>query len=307
MKNLGLKLFSVLIAVGLSYYVNSETNVSVIGFSVPVEIKNVPEDKMLVWPLSPKAQITVKGPSYLVSQVATSKLTFQVRVPASVTNNFRAALDRAELSVPASVEVMSIEPAEVNLTFDKKLVKEFPVVIPRFGNLPEGIQLEKIKVTPNTITLTGPESELKGIRTIETEPIDIREIRESTNRVLKVRLPGNLTKASEESVQLRIEVSSIDKERRFKAVPLELRAPSNMNYTIEPNNVSVEISGTIDVIQKLKKRTVVPFVKFGDDVAKGDKLPVSVELPEGVSLVLLEPENVTVTAISPKENPAVKK
>ncbi|MDZ4787247.1 MAG: CdaR family protein [bacterium] len=211
MKNLSLKIFSLIIAIALCYYVNSDTNFSVIGFTAPIEIKNIPQNKMLVWPLGPKAQVTVKGPSYLVSQVATSKFTYKIELPTGVENSFRAELNKEGLSLPPSIEVVSIEPSQLEIALDKKVEREVQVVVPRYGNLPEDVKLIGIEVKPSTIIVSGPENSMKNVKRIETEPVDIRDIRTNLTKTLSVRSPGNLIESSINQVEVSIKISLQEK------------------------------------------------------------------------------------------------
>ncbi|RMD85835.1 MAG: hypothetical protein D6808_04515 [Candidatus Dadabacteria bacterium] len=293
MKNLGLKIFSLAVAVALSYYVNSETNVSVIGFSVPVEIKNIPENKMLVWPLTPKAQITVKGPSYLVSQVATSNFTFKVELPDDVGYSYTVALRRSFLSLPSSVEVVAIEPSELELTFDKRVTKSVPVIVPRIGKLPSEVKLDRMSVNPPRVKLIGPESELKKIRTVETQPVDIRGITSTVEKKLKIRIPGTLTKVSNDEVAIKIEVSPVEMERKFRKVPIQIRPDGEYRFKIKPQRASVEVSGGSDVVPSLKQSDIRAYID-ATTIGKNNKAKVLVDLPKDVELVIVEPEFVKI-------------
>ena len=70
--NLLLKLVSLLAAILLAYSVHSDRNTSVLSFNVPIEIKNPPDDKVLVKPTRRLAQVTVRGPSFLVGPLVSS-------------------------------------------------------------------------------------------------------------------------------------------------------------------------------------------------------------------------------------------
>ena len=89
-KNLGLKLISLVFAIILAYFVNSEGNTSIVGFVVPVEFQNVPSDKVLLRPSHRQVEVTIKGPSFVISKVAAEPRVFKVRLPIGVGNSFSA-------------------------------------------------------------------------------------------------------------------------------------------------------------------------------------------------------------------------
>ena len=274
---------------------NSETNVSVIGFGAPIQIRNIPDERVLVWPLSPKAQVTVRGPSYLVSRVATSNITFDIELPNNVENLYSGQLQKADLDLPPSVEVLAIEPVNFEFKFDKKIDKELPVIIPRLGSLPEGMRLESMVVRPALIQVSGPESELNGVTILETEPIDFRQIRESFEKKLHVRIPGTLTKASVDEVEMRVRVSVIETERVFKRRPVEVRTANGVQYTINPKFVAVEVTGVQNVVSQIKPKQVIPYVKLESGIKKGSKVKVEIDLPKGAELISLDPPQISVS------------
>jgi len=296
-KNLSLKFFAVAAALALSYYVNSETHLSVIGFSAPIEVSHVPEDKILVWPLTPKVQVTVRGPSYLVSQVATSNLTYKVEIPDGIGADYRVELQKGELKIPPSVEVLAIEPAQLDFSFDNKIQKEVPVVVPRYGNLPEDVKLVSMEVKPPTVAVVGPEGVLKKLVSIETEPVDFRSLRGDVSKKLGFRDPGSLMTVSPSSVELKVQISAVDLNRELQNIPVEVRGVSGISYVISPETVSVEIAGKSAIIDTVREEIIVPFVKVGPGTKKRDKLTVGLELPEGLRLKKITPAEVQISDI----------
>jgi len=297
LKNLGIKIFSLAFAIGLSYYVNSETNVSVIGFGAPIEIRNIPEDKMLVWPLSTKVQVTVRGPSYLVSQVATSNLTYKLDLPLGVPDSYQAELRMDALSLPPSVEVVAIEPAQIELSFDKKIKKELPVVVPRYGSLAEDVSLINMEVKPSTVTVVGPQSALQNISGIETEPVDFRNLRSDISKKLILRSPGSLISSPLDHVEIKIQVRASDINRSLKDLPIELRLTNGTTYTVTPTTTSVEIRGPSAILNELELNGIVPYIRVDGLAKKGDKITIVVEVPNGVQLVQVVPKIVSVLSV----------
>jgi YbbR domain-containing protein len=294
MKNVNLQIFSVLVAILLSLFVNSETNSSVMGFVVPIEIKNVPFGKTVLLQSSTQVQVTVKGPSFLISQVVSSRPNFKVKVPEDVKNKFEATLNPSDLALPPYVQVLSIEPGEVALTFDDIIQKELPVVVPKIGNLKGNLRLEETVINPPTVTIIGPESEIKDLTSIETYPVDLREIESDYQQDINLRMPSRLSDLSYHQVNVHLKIATQQKEVKWNKLPVEIRAPAGEHFTVTPATVNIEVTGAVDILSKLSPRQIVPFVHIVEGAENGSTTQVEVDLPDGISLVQVDPQQVKV-------------
>ena len=293
MKNLGLKSFSVICAVGLSFYVQNPSQSSVIGFVTPIEFKNIPENKMLISPVSPQARVTIRGPSRFVQRLATSKFTFKVVAPERVGNRFSAALHESDLGIPEPVQVLAIDPPELIIVLDDKISRDLPVMVPRIGSLSEELKLQEMSLKPAQLRLTGARSEIERLSSIETEALDFREVRGSTEERVAVRLPSPFITADAEYVFVKLDVISLQKERRYEGVAVELRDTADSGLAVEPKRVNLELSGSLKAIESLADSEVVPYVRLREGAQFGSKVKVSVDLPRGVSVVMVDPQEVS--------------
>ena len=294
--NLLLKLVSVLAAILLAYSVNSERNTSVLTFSVPIEMKNPPEDKVLVKPSRRMAQVTLRGPSFLVGPIASSPPPLKVVIPDDVSDKFQASLKTSDLAVPSMIEVLSVEPAEVDFVFEPLERKEYKVEVPRVGQLKKPLTLTKVEINPKVVVIKGPRSELKQIRALETEPLNLDEVGESQTLTLAVRNPGNQSTLGSKSVSVEVSIDEVPRERILERRPVELRTSPNVtNVRIAPTEASVTIEGPPGVVSDVDPSEVQPFVRVREVPAKdGTSVEIKVDLPEGCALVKVEPRAVVV-------------
>jgi YbbR domain-containing protein len=297
-KNLGLKIFSFIAAVALNYYVNSENHIAVVGFSAPIKVSNIPDDRILIYPLTPSVDVTIKGPSYLVSQVVTSNMMYDLTLPPQVGNSFRTGLLKSALNLPPSIEVVSIEPAEIDLSFDRKIERDIPVIVPRYGNTPDNVKVVSMEVSPQNVKVTGPEQELKKIKSIETSPVDFRDTTESFEKRLQLRTPASLVNIQPNSVLVKVQIAGLVASRSMKDLALEVRGPVGVAYELSPETVSFELTGPATIVESLRNDTIIPFVKLGSGAEIGDALAVNIELPEGISLKSLTPDKVVIKSLT---------
>ena len=118
-KNFHLKVFSLLVALLLEMYFHSPDNSVMDELPGKLIITNLPPQRVIVEPVNGDkgipVQVTVKGPSSVVSRLKTKVSEFQIEAPANSQGQFIMDLDPRSLSLPASVEALEITHQE--LTF----------------------------------------------------------------------------------------------------------------------------------------------------------------------------------------------
>jgi YbbR domain-containing protein len=294
--NLLLKLVSLLAAILLAYSVHSDRNTSVLSFNVPIEIKNPPDDKVLLKPTRRMAQVTVRGPSFLVGPLVSSPPPLKVVIPDDVGERLQVSLKGADLSVPSMIEVIGVEPAEMELVFEPVERKDFKVEVPRVGQLPKELTLSKVDVEPKVATVKGPRSELKQLRFIESEPIDLGDLSKTQTLTLTLRSPGNQSSLITKSVSVRVAINEIPRQRTFEKRPVELRtSPGVSDIGIEPTEVTVILEGPPAVVAEVDPGSVLPYVRVKEPPpSEGREVDINVEVPEGCTVARIEPASVLV-------------
>jgi YbbR domain-containing protein len=294
--NLLLKLVSLLAAILLAYSVNSDRNTSVLSFNVPIEIKNPPEDKVLVKPTRRLAQVTVRGPSFLVGPLVSSPPPLKVVVPDEVGERLQVSLKGADLSVPSMIEVVGVEPAEIELVFEPVERKDFKIEVPRVGQLSKELTLSRVDVEPKVATVKGPRSELKQLRFIESEPLDLSDLSKTQSLTLALRDPGNQSGLITKSVSVRVSINEVPRQRIFEKRPVELRTSPNVtDITIEPTEVTVILEGPPAVVAEVDPGSILPFVRVKDPPSReGRVIAIDVEVPEGCTATKIEPASALV-------------
>jgi len=295
-RDLPLKGLSLLIALLLAYAVHSAGNASVVSLFVPLEVKNAPDDKILVKPTKRGVQVTIKGPSFLVGPLASSPPPLQARLPDDVDDRVTVSLKASDISLPHSVEVLSIEPQQVDLFFDSIERREVKIEVPRFGQLPSTLVLESIEVAPKTVTVKGPKSEVKQLKAIETEPVNVSEISQTTELTRQLRSPGSSITLSTTVVAARVVVGQMPSQLQFGDRPVEVRVPRGLgSFVVEPSEVSVTVSGPPEKIMKLTASDVIPYIRMSElPKDMSSKIKIQADVPESLKVVSIEPSVVAI-------------
>jgi YbbR domain-containing protein len=292
MKNLGLKGLSIVIAVLLSYFVNSEENSTVFTFIAPVEVRNIPAGKVLQAREVPQAHVTIRGPSFVLSRIPAAPPMF--RVSASGAIDGVVQLRKSELALPPYVEVVSIQPSELKLDFDDLAEVKVGIKAPILGPVGSDYKVDSVVVTPESVTLKGAAREIRRLAVIQTEPVEVRDVKKTVLRSVPLRLPSDAVEASVKEVSVEVRIVPIESRREFERVPVEVRSVAGENYALTPPVVGVEIRGRREEIEKLDRDHVIPYVRLGKDYREREVVEVGVELPAGLSVARVDPPRVEV-------------
>ncbi len=299
LRNWVLKAFSLMVAILLYLFVNSEANTSVIELIVPVEVRNLAKDTILIAPQEPQARVSIRGPTSLVMRIASSPPAFRINLPEQVGNSFVATLHADLLSLPPYVRVQRVEPVEIDLAFDKLAERQLPVVVPQIGEVSPGYTLESLEVSPQQVLVRGPRVEVHGLTRIETAPLDLREIGGDFERELSVRVPGNYSEVSPSMIKVRGRLAHVEQRVEFKRLSIELRAaPSPNDLRVDPQDVAVEVIGPVGKIEALKVEEVVPYVRMRAGLSEGAEVSVAVDLPAGLRVSTITPDRVHVVRVA---------
>ena len=290
--NLTLKLIALAMAVTLALFLRSESHTTIVGYVVPVEIRNLPKTKVLVRPAKPDAQVRMRGPWFVLAQLASSPPVFRISVPESLGPSHRVSLEVQDLSLPSRIEVLSIEPSTLELHFDELATRSVPVVVPRIHVLPPDLQMKGVAVEPMEIQLSGPQASLAALSAIESEPIDISQVSRSGSLTLSLRIPTWATQASHHQVTANVTVAVVEAERVFERLPIEVRNSSGAPLSVAPSSVRVVAVGEKSRIDALAPGAIIPYVRIHAAPKSGERFPVQVEPREGVARFEVSPPEV---------------
>ena len=293
MRGWGLKLTAVGIALLLSYFVNSEENSTVYTFTAPVDLR-LPAERVVVGGGDLRAQVTVRGPSFVVSRIPAAPPAFRAVVPDGVDDDYRLQLRTGDLDLPPYVRVVSIEPSEIVVQLDKLAERSIPINIPLLGSSDVNYRVSEVVARPETVVVRGPTSVLSGIAVLQTEPVDIGASRKGFTRSVPLRLPSGILGLSPEAVTVEVKIGPIEIERIIAGLPVEVRSVAGDTYALTPPTVSVDVRGRKDLVASLDRDHVIPFVRLGKDLPDREVVEVSVELPSGLVAARVDPSTVAI-------------
>jgi len=88
------------------------------------------------------------------------------------------------VDLPAGLKLMRAVPGQVRLSFEQRLTLDVPVRVRFSSPPPEGYRIIRETVSPKRLSVIGPESRVRQVGYVETDPIDLsRTIGEAQFRV----------------------------------------------------------------------------------------------------------------------------
>jgi YbbR domain-containing protein len=149
----------------------------VTSISLPVAYENMPSDLVSSTGLPRHIAVEIKGPSARLRHADTSGAVVvlnldQVREPGEHT----FTIGRREIDLPPGVSVVRTVPAQIRLRFEWRRQAQVPVRVRFSTPPPAGYRIAVQTVEPPTLKIVGPESRVKQIQSVETDPIDLSRV-----------------------------------------------------------------------------------------------------------------------------------
>jgi len=254
--------------------------------------------------------------------------TVKVTGPASIVRNVVKALatvvvQPSGLSIDQDVPVTAVdaegnpvtpvrvEPAIVHIdipVFSDRKSKTVPVTPIVTGTPAGGFEIASLTVSPPTVTVEGNADQLANLVKIDTEPIPVTGLSSEETRDVPLSLPSGVTALDTDTVQVVIELRPVTATRTFEVGLRLLGEDPDLRYTPATDRVRITVGGSIADLDRLEGSTLVADLDVTDLTTGSASVPVTADLPAGVTLVIADPVDVEVTVSarpSPPASPAV--
>ncbi len=191
--NASLKLIALVSAVLLWTAVSREPVIEV-GYNVPIEFHEVPEDLEITTEVVPQAQVRLRGPSRRVRELSAADVHVIVDLGSIRPGERTFDLTATQVHVPFGVEVMQVIPAHIRLSFDRRSSRMVPVHPRVTGNFPTGFGIVNIKAEPGEVAVIGPERRVSSLDAALTDPIDATGVVGSATFTANAYVPDPLVR-----------------------------------------------------------------------------------------------------------------
>lgn len=139
--------------------------------------------------IKPK-EITVKGPASSINKVDRAEIRIDDAslLDGKVHNISINVLDRSG----KAIENLNVSDDDANISFRVFETKRVPVEIDAIGSISSSYEITSATVAPDSVILKGPESIIKEIESVHTQPINFNNLRSNSNGEVKLKIPESV-------------------------------------------------------------------------------------------------------------------
>lgn len=289
-KDWGIKLIALALAVGLWYYAVGEESIEV-KRSVPLELQ-VKNPQMSVLKTSVKnVLVTLSVPRSVLSDLTTKeiKAVHSIGPEVKTAGDYSFRLETGEIKVPTpQFRVVKIFPEIIQVTMDEQIVQKLKIEPDFLGEPAFGYKVQdtEIKIDPNAVLVEGPKGQLEKIDSVKTEKIDLVGRIRSFRRTLQLALPEGLHALSESAVEVFVPLKEEFSEKQFDNIPVKVLKSADRSIAIEisPSVVSFSLKGSRQQLEKLLPEDILAYADVTTLDRGTHEVAVKLVLPGDVSL-----------------------
>ncbi len=170
-RNLGWKVFSVLLAIALWVAVAREPEVAT-SFSAPVDFRNMRDDLDIGGNLPDRVRLEVRGPSGRLTRDNLQQVAVLLDLSDAQAGDRTYSIRGRNLNLPPGIIFYRAVPSQITLHFEQLVFKDESVQ-PVFVNKPAGYRIVSTDFSPTLARLRGAEDRMESIHIIKTDPMDL--------------------------------------------------------------------------------------------------------------------------------------
>ena len=171
-RNLGLKLFSVVLGLVIFLAVRNEQEMTA-TVSVRLLLKE-PATLVNTSDVPPEVMVRIAGTSGRLRSLDLDAIKpVELDLTAFEKGMSLVRIREEQLGLPPDLKVLAISPSAVSLKLETRDRKKLPVRATVQGTLAPGHLIDSVSVEPKEVVVEGPQRELRELRVIHTTPIEL--------------------------------------------------------------------------------------------------------------------------------------
>jgi YbbR domain-containing protein len=297
LENIGLKLFSLMVSIGLFTIVHG-SDARQRSLYVPVEavLPSEGSGKVLVSELPDKVKVTLSGSRSVINSI---ERVDAVQIDLTEAKPYYYFEPEA-FGLPAGIDV-DVTPAKLNLSWEARAEQKVSVQPQLSGTPDPALELiGKVLATPSRLTVRGPRSKVQALRALPTEPISLADLGPGTHRrrATLLPLPKHVTVHEGNEIVVEFTLEPRKEQRRLRKLAVAALGV-NAPVVVRPQHVDVLVSAPERTLAELDPEHVVPVVELTGVALDSGPVGVPVKLrgiDDSIRVVRIEPSEVLVKA-----------
>jgi YbbR domain-containing protein len=177
------------------------------------------------------------------------------------------------------------------------------------GTPAAGFEIDEISVEPLTVQVEGDADPLAALARVDTEPISVSGLSETQTFETELALPAGIEAVDPLPIRVTVSFRPITESRSYTVGLQVAGADPGLAYVPNASFVLLSVAGNPAALDTLSPETTLAQLDVTGLEPGTYDVPVTAELPSGVTLVAASPPTVSVTvtaaaAPSPATSPA---
>ncbi len=278
-------------------------------FSVPLELR-LAESVMPGEPYSDRVRISLRGDESEIFRILEDDVVAYADFTEHDTEGlFRAPIQLQKRGTALDVDAleMSVEPINVTVTLEEKLISSVEVVPNLVGFPPPGYELTDYLLSPTQVAIVGPRSRVEGLDSILTEEINLTIRTEDFSEAVRLVKPDNLLNLpGGDVVDFRALITETVLQSQFNGVEITIVDLDPDLRIISPLPLgTIRVQGKQLDLEGIPESRVSIIVDAGNVDGPGRyELPTRPQIPSGILVLGIEPARVVLTVVEREEEGA---
>lgn len=275
-----------LLCATLAWLINKLSQTYTSNTTFQISYVNIPAKFILA--NTPKKEIQVRlkavGFQFLGFGLKPKKITFDVSKVIHKDSTYYLSEDQIRIQLEAqlnnNITLMDFDGDLIYFDFTSLESKRVPIEAQTnlvFGNnfILEG----ELKISPDSIKITGPKSQIDTIQKIQTQLLQLKDIKNTFSKQVSLNLPKDLKGTIFSSHYVTISGVVVKFSEQVMHVPVTvINLPDDVKVRTFPEIVEVRCQGTLDDLKVLEEEhfsVVADYLKVTQET--GNRLPITLE------------------------------
>ncbi len=285
--NFKIKIIVIVIAILVWFFVKMDDNYRY-AFKIQLRVTNLGPNRIIKNEIPNKIKITCWGKGrYLLSLMIRKDIFYNLDVSrVQKSANFILEKEEVMLLHENGIEVLNIiEPETIKVILTDLVTKKIPLTPEvEIQTLPGYTVVDEIQLTPDSVEVMGPKSEIKNILTIHTEKRQYKNFkRDIKNKIRLVSPVQPNVKLLSREVTLSVDIQKLMEKTEYEINVNVINQPPNLKVTVIPSTLSLVLEGPTDLLLNVTKQDIKAYIDYKRvQISKSKNHLAYIDTPKGI-------------------------
>jgi YbbR domain-containing protein len=262
---------------------------------VPLEFQNRPDVLEITGSPPDTVEVRLRGPSGQLGRLQPGDVRAHVDLANARPGSRVVNLTTDDVTAPLGIEVTLVATPRVSFDLERSATATVPVVPAVEGEPAAGFARASMAAEPAAVTIVGPESHVKQIPSVMTEPVVITGATATVRQRVSISLGDAAVRlAQPEDARVTVEIApEVDRQLTDQPVGFRHLRPG-LFAAASPASVTITLRGSQVVLSKVLDTDAPAYVDL-DGLGPGQHtVAVHVDRPSGVTSTSASPATIGV-------------